>query len=275
MKRNPLLAVVTLACCALAVLYTLRFLAPHSALAAADQTLLVIAGWAKLAALVTATLFSVRCVALLDRDNPARLPWLTLAVALAAFAAGQATLTFYQTFTGQSPFPSLADVWFLMSYPLLIVALVMFAVAYAKSGFATTGLIPLGIFSLVAAGLIAIPLLRPIVNTPGAPLAVALNVVYPSLDLLLLVAAIVLLRLTSRFRGGSVWRLWAALLTGFVFTSIGDIVFAYFSTLGLTTLDPIVHALYLIAYASLAVGCGIQWRMYAPEAAMPAIAETV
>src|SRR5471032_1241812 len=120
MRRNPILALVTLACVALAVLYALRFAFPHSALgtAAAERTLLVMAGWTKLAALVTATVFAARCVAFLERDNAARRPWLTLAVAFGAFAAGQATLTFYQTLTGHSPFPSPADVLFLISYPL-------------------------------------------------------------------------------------------------------------------------------------------------------------
>ena len=51
--------------------------------------------------------------------------------------------------------------------------------------------------------------------------------------------------------------------TGFVFTAIGDILFAYFSTLGLTSIDPAVHAMYLVAYGALAAGAMVQRRLLA------------
>jgi hypothetical protein len=107
------------------------------------------------------------------------------------------------------------------------------------------------------------PLLVPIVRSADAPLAKTLNLVYPALDLVLLVPAIVLLRITSRFRGGAVWRIWLALLAGFVFTALGDILFAYFSTLGFTQLDPAVHAMYLVAYGGLAAGTMVQRQLLA------------
>jgi hypothetical protein len=155
----------------------------------------------------------------------------------------------------------------MISYPLLIVALVLFTAAYAKSGFPMAGLAPLGSALIVIAAAVAWPLLRPIAHEPAAPLATALNLAYPALDLLLLVPTILLLRLTSRFRGGAVWHIWAALVTGFTFTAIGDIAFAYFSTLGYTKIDPLVHALYIVAYGSLAFGTAVQYRLLAPDAA--------
>ena len=267
MKRNPVLAVLFAAAAAVALLQIGRFALSTSVLgsAGAERPLLLAASWAKLLCLAAATMFAFRCVGLLDRENPARSPWLILAIALAAFTLGQATLTYYQTFRGVSPFPSIADVWFMLSYPLLIIALIAFATAYARSGFAMEGAGRLAALLIVIACAVAWPLLRPIVTTPAEPLATALNLAYPALDLLLLVQTIVLLRLTSRFRGGAVWRLWAALLAGFIFTALGDLAFAYFSTLGHTRLDPLIHALYVIAYASLVGGVHIQYELLAPE----------
>jgi hypothetical protein len=266
-RRNPVIALLVVVCAAGVLLQVGRFALPGSVLGsdAAGSVLLVTGGWIKLAALAAATYFASRCVKLLDRENPSRRPWFLLSVGLAFFALGQATLCAYQTFTGDSPFPSIADVWFMISYPLLVLALVSFAIAYTQSGFPMTGLPSLTVGLIIVAAAIAWPLLAPIARTPAPPLATALNLAYPSLDLLLLVPTIVLLGLTSRFRGGAVWRIWAALVTGFLFTAIGDIAFAYFSTLNYTRLDPLTHAMYIVAYGSLAAGTAIQYRILAPD----------
>ncbi len=276
MKRNPLVAILFAGSAAVALLHVGRFAFPDSILgsSAAEHPLLMAASWTKLVCLAAATMFAWRCVGFLDRENPARSPWLILSTALAAFTLGQGTLTYYQTFRGVSPFPSIADVWFMLSYPLLIIALISFTIAYAKSGFAMEGMTVLAAVLTIIVCAAAWPLLRPIALTPAPPLATALNLAYPALDLLLLVPTIVLLRLTSRFRGGAVWRLWAALLAGFIFIALGDLAFAYFSTLGQTRLDPIIHALYVVAYASLAAGVHVQYELLAPDEAVSAVQPT-
>ena len=119
------------------------------------------------------------------------------------------------------------------------------------------------LLSLLASAALAWQLLEPIARSSAAPLVTALNLAYPSLDLVLLVPAIALLWLTSRFRGGAIWRTWAALLLGFVCVAVGDILFAYFSTLGIQRLDPLVHAMYIVAYGSVAAGGMIQHKLLA------------
>lgn len=269
MKRSPVVATLFAVSAVAALLHVGRFVLPQTLLgsAAAEHPLLLAASWTKLACLAMAAVFALRCVGLLDRANPVHRPWSIMAAALWTCTFGQGTLTYYQTFRGVSPFPSLADFWFVLSYPLLILALISFAIAYARSGFAMEGLGRLAALSTVIAAAAAWPLLRPIAMTAAAPLATALNIAYPALDLVLLIPTIVLLRLTSRFRGGAVWRLWAALLAGFVFIALGDLAFAYFSALGITRLDPIIHALYVVAYASLAAGTHVQYELLAPEEA--------
>src|SRR5205085_1966009 len=104
------------------------------ALSPFDHALLLAAGWTKCFALLVAAVFAFRSAALLGAGNPARLPWLLLAYGFAAMTLGQATLDYFQAFRGASPFPSVADVWFVIAYPLFIAGVIAFIAAYARSG---------------------------------------------------------------------------------------------------------------------------------------------
>jgi hypothetical protein len=242
------------ACAAMAVVYLIRLV--FASVPFTDHALLVVGGWTKLLALIVAAVFALRSASLLGA------PWALLGGGLAALSLGQATLVYFQ-FTGPSPFPSIADVFFVIAYPLLIAGVIAFIAAYARSGFAMRGTAATFVILGMGAVAAAWPLLGPIIRSADAPLSKALNVAYPALDLILLVPVVALLRITSRFRGGAVWHIWLALLTGFVFTAVGDILFAYLSTLGLSRLDPAVHAMYLVAYGALAAGAMVQRRLLA------------
>jgi hypothetical protein len=98
--------------------------------------------------------------------------------------------------------------------------------------------------------------LRPVVLAEMPPLEKALSAAYPLLDMALLVPLALLLRTTWHFRGGSVGTAWILVLTGFVFMCAGDVLFAYFTALGLTGLDPFVHGAYILSYGLIAGGVG-------------------
>ena len=257
MKRNALLAIVFVICTAVAAL----FIAKPAIVG--NKAVMTLGGLTKLGALVIAAAFSFRSAHLLGKGNPARRPWLILGAGLTAMSVGQALLVSYQFWTGSTPFPSQADFWFMLSYPLIIGALVTFAITYTRSGFSTAGLKAFAVIVFVAVAAIAWPILSPVAHEPASPLATALNLAYPSLDLLLMVPIAVLLRITSRFRGGAVWPIWLSLLVGFIFTAAGDILFAYLSALGHNELDPLVHAMYIVAYGNLAWGALFQERLLA------------
>jgi hypothetical protein len=208
-----------------------------------------------------ASIFALRSAYLLGSGNPARPPWLLLGAGLTSMFIGQALLVGYQLSSGSSPFPSPADFWFVLAYPLIIVALVSFAVTYTRGGFPARGLKPFAIIMVIAAAAIAWPILVPVATAHTGPLSKALNLTYSSLDLLLMVVVAVLLRITSRFRGGAVWPIWLSLLVGFVFTAAGDILFAYLSSLGHNEFDPVIDAMYIIAYGNLAWGALFQERL--------------
>ena len=237
-------------------------LAPRAALfttVLSPGRLIAVAALVKLTLLSLGTLWSWRARAALDADNPVRPAWTLLASSLLCDVIGQAVLARYQLRGEQSPFPSAGDVFWLLAYPLAGVALVRFVSAYHQSGYPMgsraerTSL--LAVTAAVCAALLFV-VLRPVFLAEMPPLEKALSAAYPLLDMALLVPLALLLRTTWHFRGGSVGTAWILVLTGFVFMCAGDVLFAYFTALGLTGLDPFVHGAYILSYGLIAGGVG-------------------
>ena len=228
---------------------------------------LAIGTFGKLLYLVIATWVSALNVGKFEPGTPTRTAWRLLSVGLGLLVVGQILITAYQFALGiEVPFPSLVDVFFILAYPLIVGALAMFLRAYTSSGF------PIGPASeriWLAAGVtvlcavIGFPILRPVVTTPAPFLQTLLNVVYPVMDFLLLVPAALLIRISLRFRGGAVWKVWATLLAGLVFLCVADTLFAYFFQLGRADLVDVVDATYLLAYGLLGLGVLYQHELLA------------
>lgn len=246
---------------ALAAVLLARSLAPSNPIfeePLSPRAVLAIGTFGKLLYLLVAALVSTRIVGRFDPGTPSRSAWRLLSLGLIAMALGQACFVVYQFVLGvEVPFPSLADIFFLASYPLLIGALVMFLRAYSASGF------PIGPASeraWLAGGVavvclaIAYPILMPLVRKPGELLETLLNVLYPVLDFLLLIPTVLLIRIGLRFRGGAVWKVWVRLLGGFLFLCAADTLFAYYSQFGWIELTDLVDATYLLAYGFLGLG---------------------
>jgi hypothetical protein len=260
MSLRRLQTVIIAVALAVAVLYVGRTLAGPTGIYATvlrDGVMVRLAGLAKLALLVLAYVHASATAGRLERDNPARGPWRLLALALGGFTLGQAVLTSYQLVRGASPFPSLGDVFFVAAYPLLIASFFGFIRTYREAGYpvgtsAEHTLIAAAV--AVLAGVVAVPILRPVLAAGGTPVELFLNVAYPVLDFVLLVPMVILLRVAWPFRGGAIFNAWAALLGGVVAICAGDLLFAWFSMLGETHLDPLLHGAYLVGYACFALG---------------------
>lgn len=212
--------------------------------------------------LLLGALWAWACTRRFESDNPIRPGWWRLSLGLTLLFAGQLVLAFYQLFLRVPiPFPSVADVFFVIAYPLLVAALVAFLRAYEVAGFPTGRKgerRAIGAAAVVLCVLVAAPVLSPVLAAEAPGIEKLLNVLYPVLDFVLLVPTAILLRLTLRFRGGPVGRIWLLLLLGFLFLCVGDVLFSYLSTLGQAALDPLVDAMYLLSYGSLAGGALMQ-----------------
>lgn len=233
--------------------------------------LLVLGALTKLSLLLGAGLWALAAARHLDAESSMRGAWRLLGAGLLSMFAGQACLAPYQLLWRiPSPFPSLADVFFVGAYPLLFAALVGFRRAFEESGFASEGEGGGGRRALLLAlVLLAVPALWPVLSAGRPPLETALNLVYPVLDLLLLAPAVLLLRLSLRLRGGAIWPVWGGLLAGFAFLAGGDLLFGYFSSLQQAHLESVVDVLFVAAYGGFLFGCVRQHRLVAPDPAPP------
>lgn len=198
-----------------------------------------------------------------EPGNPARWAWGTVALGVFLLFLGQLALAPQQIATGTSPFPSIADVFFVSAYPALTVGFSGLFIAYHRAGF------PLGsraqqigiVLGVVAGGAVfSYVVLAPLVDM-SAPWLTALNLGYPVLDLLLLVPLLLLLRATAAFGASLVGKVWITLLAGMFFLCVGDVAFAYLSGLELVNLDAIMHATYMLGYGLIADGIARQARL--------------
>ncbi|MCU0241924.1 MAG: hypothetical protein MUF51_05825 [Vicinamibacteria bacterium] len=225
-------------------------------------TLVAVAAFVKIFLFLSGAFYAANSAQRFEPGNPIRPAWWLLALGLLASCLGQAYLAYYQVvLRDQAPFPSPADVFYFTSYPLFIAALICFMRAYAQAGF------PLGTMSsrfMTSGIVIALSTLAgyfiftPIMRTEDTLLARSLNIAYPALDFLLLIPTVLLVRATLPMHQGQAGRIWLALLGGFFFMCLGDIAFAFNSSLKWSHLDPIVHATYLLSYGFLAFAAGRQ-----------------
>jgi hypothetical protein len=258
--RRALHALLAVSGLALAVLYAMRALAPDAALYErpfSDGVLIRLAAVAKLAFLALAAWHAAQSGRRLEAGNPARRAWLLLALGLAGFALGQAVLSAYQLATGDTPFPTVGDLFFVAAYPLLIAACARFIRAYRETGYPVGSRLEHAAIAatvLAASAAVAQRVLTPALRADAPALERLLNAAYPALDFLLLVPVAILVRVAWPFRGGAIFRAWTTLLAGLIALCAGDILFAWFSRLGAQHLDSFLHAAYLVAYACLARG---------------------
>ncbi len=253
---------------ALAVIVFLAWgLAPEAAPFRESQSqhaLLALASLIKLGLLLAGALVAFACRDHLEEGNPARPAWALLAAGLFATLAGQLSLAPYQLVSGVSPFPSIGDLYYVLSYPFFIAAFLVFLRAYREAGFpmgsAPERLAIIGGIGLLAV-VLAVVVLRPVAAGGADLLERILNVAYPVLDLVLLLPLALLLRVALRLGTSRVGLVWGELLAGFVFLCLSDMLFAYFTALGQQHLDPYTHACYVLAYGLVAGGALQQLRL--------------
>lgn len=237
------------------LLYT-RLLSPHR--------LVAIAAVLKLVYLLAGAAWAFACRDRLEAENPARPAWFLLSLGLLSMFVGQLCLAPFQVVRNETPFPSVADIFYLLGYPFLVAALLVLLNAYREAGLPIGSLadraLTLGAVGVVAA-VVVVPILHPVASSGGPLLDRILTVAYPLLDLILLLPLALLLRVALKLRGSHAGEVWVLILGGIVFLCAGDICFAYFQSLGEAHLDPFVHATFVLAYGLIAGGAYRQRRL--------------
>jgi hypothetical protein len=222
------------------------------------KTVVVVGSVLRILALGVAWWFVRRGAAQFESGNPARPAWSLLKWGLGGYFAAQVVLSGMNIFmTNGAPFPSVADAVFVISTLLLFLGVAAFVHAYSIVGYIGSGrnqTIIVGAIAAVVLFFVNWKALSPIIQADLPGLETAVNCAYPIFDSLLAIASIALLRVTVSFLGGGLWRVWLALLAGFLFMTAGDILYAYEFSLNMPFLNPITDWVFTWGYLLLARG---------------------
>lgn len=220
-----------------------------------ERWLLAVGCTVKLMALWSGTIVTFRVARSFASGDGMRLGWTLAAIWLGSWALAQSVLGVYQIGLGRSaPYPSAGDLFFIVGYPAMIAAFVVFARSVTATGLVGTLRAQLtfaGVAALPGVALLVV-VLRPVVGASTDPLEQLLNVAYPTLDVVALVPALILARLGARLAGGALFFVWALWSAGILFLIAGDLLYAWFSTLEFSALDPLIDVAYLAGYVLIA-----------------------
>lgn len=198
--------------------------------------------------------------------GPKSLTLMYLTLGIGCWFVGESIWTFYEV-NGMNPFPSIADMFYILGYPLMLAAFLQ-EIITAKvnwNGVSKSLLFLLTLVSILlglAVGYFGIF----IAYSPAVPLfnnIVAMG--YGIGDLVLIITSMALLILAWEYRGGELSSIWMALFCSFVLVLCADLVFILFNSMydkvgiirGLT--DSIFILAYLLfAYALLNYGFTLQ-----------------
>ena len=173
-------------------------------------------------------------------------PWLLLAAGQLMFVVGDVLWTALELM-GEEPFPSIADVAYLLGYPLLVVAFLM-SIRFRVRGGDAAGLLDGAILASACALVGWVVLVRPVIDSVDDPLSLVVSAAYPLADLVVLGVAIGLLS-TPGARTPSFVMLIASIVTLFV----ADTVYASQVTAGTYVDGGELDTLYLVSYVTMAM----------------------
>jgi diguanylate cyclase (GGDEF)-like protein len=196
---------------------------------------------------------SRRCV-----DRPRlRSAWRLVALAFAAYLAGDITWTVYEL-VGSRPYPSAADGFYLLFYPMLLWGLIRFSAGRLNVSERLRLGLDLAIVAIGGSTVVIYVVLGPtLVQSGSDPLQTAISVAYPAGDMVLLVGlAAVLLR---RPAASSV-RALGFLAAGLLFFVTADLVYGYITLHSVYHGGDPVDSLYMVSVALFAVAGAAQSR---------------
>jgi hypothetical protein len=137
---------------------------------------------------------------------------------------GEFTWSFYSLILGvRIPYPSLADVFWLVAYPFVVAGMLAFVYPF-RSAISVRNIVVAHVVSLLAVVLVLAGLIIPVLSFSSDMFSNVVGFAYPMLDIALLFVSIMGIML---FWGGKIVRSWYWLIAGAILMSIGDILFSY------------------------------------------------
>jgi hypothetical protein len=193
--------------------------------------------------------------------------WLGMVLGLALWTAGELIWAYYDLpGLEEIPYPSAADALWLAGYvPFYFMLAYQYALLRAS--------VPRGGKIMIVVVLLAISVaaflfdIRPILADPqaGTPVELALTLLYPVCDLILMALAFMV---CSVFMGGRLALSWVVIAAGILVNAFSDLLFGYFTWNGLyypegrlNLLSAVFDIVYIFAYVAWDTGLYLRYRL--------------
>ncbi len=194
-------------------------------------------------------------------DN-AKKSWFMLFIGLLLFFIADSSYAYMELVLKldmEKNFPLFSDFFYIAAYLPILLSLTMFLSNYRKSGLPwgtwKKSLIPAGLailmITLIMIFVVFIPIMK---DTKTDFFAKAIYFYYPIADILLLIHATILVYITGLFGKGNFSQPWKLISLGFVFLTIADILYSYFSWSGTYSTGSFTDIGWNFAYLLIAFG---------------------
>jgi len=177
--------------------------------------------------------------------------WSMFLIGLSLWFLGELVWAIYVLgFKIDAPYPSVADVFYLLGYVPLICGVIMYLMQFRPALSLKTA--RLGLFIATVMIILTIAFLyRPIINSPNDPLTISLDLLYTTLDLVVLIFSaqmfVFTLSYTSLF-GGDLWKALLFLVIGAILNAGANLLFSYLTLLSVYYEGNPSELLYLWSY---------------------------
>lgn len=231
-----------------------------------ESTLKVVGNLAQTLSGLLAAFFLYRAAASFAKEDGVRPYWLWLAVGYVLNALGFITYALYETVLGlEVPSPSIADLFWWLSYPALFIGTVALLRQYVNSG--------LGLsrnqwtWAIVGVALLATGYFLgvPVLTSEESWLEKAVVLSYPILDLFLFGASVSIALIMRQFGAGKVGAPWTFISLGMITVTVADVIYTYLSYQETYATGNLVDLGWVLQGALVAWGGILQYRLVKGE----------
>ncbi len=192
--------------------------------------------------------------------------WLMLFIGTLLHFLGETTYGYYEVIAGlEDPFPSLADGFWLSGYLFLYGGIAYLIIGFRRAGFALGSwkeFTSIAVLTGIIFCLVTLELFIPVIKSQEvSSLEKFLNIAYPIGDLVLIFLIFILMHFTALLGKGVFSKPWKYIVAGYVFMSVGDILFSYYTWLEIYKLGSYIDLWRNAGYLLIAMGAVCQRKV--------------
>jgi len=143
---------------------------------------------------------------------------------------GEAVWLYYDYILLVSPYPSIADVFYIAAYPLFALGLIQ-EIRFAKIKFSNLNKSAFAVIGILGLTMSALVFYHGVfkVYVPGGILVDNLSIIYGIGDLIIIIPTLFVLVLAWEYKGGRIFIPWLFIFASFLLTLIADVLYTIFT----------------------------------------------